>query len=221
MKDKSLESMESFFDKRAESYENHMFNNVEGTDLFYKETAKLIPAKDNIHILDLGCGTGLEIDEIFKINKNVFITGIDLSSKMLDVLKEKNKENFERIKLINASYFDVDFGINEFDVAVSVQTMHHFSKEQKIILYSKIRAALKPGGFYIETDYTASNEDEENKFVENLKLIRNEKEYIEGTHHFDIPFTVNTQKKLFMRAGFKKVLHLSQFANTSILVSYK
>ncbi len=221
MKDSPLENMESFFDKRAESYENHMLNNVEGTDMFYKETAKLIPARENIYILDLGCGTGLEIDEIFKINKNVFITGIDLSANMLDILQSKLKEHSGRIELIKGSYFNVDFGMSKFDVAVSVQTMHHFSKEQKVMLYSKIRESLLPGGFYIETDYTASDENEENKFIEELNKRKGEKEYIEGAHHFDIPFTIKTQRKLLKTAGFKKVLHLSQFANTSIIVSYK
>ena len=37
-------------------------------------------------------------------------------------------------------------GENGFDAAVSVESLHHFTKEEKIPLYAKVRAALKEGG---------------------------------------------------------------------------
>lgn len=42
-----------------------------------------------------------------------------------------------------------------FDGALSVQTLHHFSHEEKIKLYKNIFKSLKENGFYIETDYMA------------------------------------------------------------------
>ena len=38
---------------------------------------------------------------------------------------------------------------NSFDAAVSVESLHHFTKEEKIPLYDKLRKALKPGGYFI------------------------------------------------------------------------
>lgn len=37
-------------------------------------------------ILDIGCGTGLELDEIWKRNPEISVTGIDLSQSMLNEL---------------------------------------------------------------------------------------------------------------------------------------
>ena len=42
--------------------------------------------------LDLGCGTGLELEEYFRYNPEADITGIDLSDAMLKVLKQKLKK---------------------------------------------------------------------------------------------------------------------------------
>lgn len=53
------------------------------------------------------------MDEILKVNPNIEFTGIDLSAKMLEKLMEKHSNRSEHIKLINASYFDADYGKKE------------------------------------------------------------------------------------------------------------
>lgn len=84
-KDTPLEEMSSFFERRLGGYEEHM---SEWKDA-YGKMAQMIPA-DAHKILDLGCGTGLELDEIFKLYPSVSVTGIDLCSAMLDRLREKH-----------------------------------------------------------------------------------------------------------------------------------
>ena len=69
-------------------------------------------------ILDLGCGTGLELEELFAVNPGAKVTGIDLSEAMLNALKAKFPE--KDLTLVCASYFDVPFGENAYDAAVSV-----------------------------------------------------------------------------------------------------
>lgn len=44
------------------------------------------------------------------------------------------------------------------DVAISFQTMHHFSHAEKIGLYAKVHKALKPEGIYIECDYMVTEQ---------------------------------------------------------------
>jgi tRNA (cmo5U34)-methyltransferase len=70
---------------------------------------------------------------------------------MLDKLKQKYPD--KDITLICGSYFDVNFGEKTFDTVISCQTMHHFSREDKIGLYRKILNALNSNGAYIEVDY--------------------------------------------------------------------
>lgn len=106
----SLEKMDNFFKKRVDEYESHMIENVDGCKDGYIKLAELIPQNCKT-ILDLGCGTGLELKEIFKKIPDLSVTGVDLTRAMFDKLKE-NYPN-KNLNLICASYFDVDFGINK------------------------------------------------------------------------------------------------------------
>ena len=81
--------MAEFFERRLIGYDEHMLTNIESANEFYPYTANLLPKETNAEILDLGCGTGLELSEYFKINPSAKITGIDLSKGMLNALKEK------------------------------------------------------------------------------------------------------------------------------------
>ena len=154
-----LERMDLFFAARLDGYDAHMLTNIEGAKEFYPYTADQLPKTENCRILDLGCGTGLELEYYFTHHPAASVTGIDLSKDMLDALRHKFTD--KDITLIVGSYFDVPFGKSAFDAAVSVESLHHFTKEEKIPLYIKLHAALKDGGYFILTDYFAPSEVEE------------------------------------------------------------
>jgi len=84
-----LEKMEDFFTARVDGYDEHMLNEVKGCKEGYIKMAELIPDGTE-SILDLGCGTGLELDEIFKRLPDVSLVGIDLTQAMLDKLRQKH-----------------------------------------------------------------------------------------------------------------------------------
>lgn len=214
-----IERMNDFFAARVDGYDEHMLNNVEGCKDGYIKMAELLP-KDIAELLDLGCGTGLELDEIFKINPLVKVTGIDLTQAMLDKLKQKHPK--KNITLINASYFDYDFSIGKYDAAISFQTMHHFLHEDKIRLYSKIYAALKTGGQYIECDYMVIRQEDEDFFYSDNQRIRKEQGIPDGEfYHYDTPCTIDNQIKLLTKAGFKTAKMAWRVENTTIIVAQK
>ncbi|OQA56275.1 MAG: hypothetical protein BWY41_01533 [Candidatus Atribacteria bacterium ADurb.Bin276] len=212
-----LEKMADFFTARVDEYDNHMMNDVVGCKEGYIKMAELLP-ETVVNLLDLGCGTGLELDEIFKIRPNIKVTGVDLSKAMLGILKQKHPN--QDLTLINANYFDYDFGIEWFDAIISFQTMHHFSHEQKIQLYSRIYSALKPGGKYIECDYMViEQKDEDYNFKESVR-IRNEQNITDGEfYHYDTPCTIENQLKMLRRAKFEKVEMVWRLENTTIVVA--
>jgi tRNA (cmo5U34)-methyltransferase len=82
-----IEKMEDFFIARVDGYDSHMINDVIGCKEGYVKMAELLP-DTVVNLLDLGCGTGLELDEIFKTHPNIKVTGVDLTKAMLDVLKQ-------------------------------------------------------------------------------------------------------------------------------------
>ncbi|HEX2952412.1 MAG TPA: class I SAM-dependent methyltransferase [Bacillota bacterium] len=214
-----LEKMDDFFTARVDGYDDHMIHDVSGCREGYAKMAALLPATV-AHLLDLGCGTGLELDEIFKTHPNIKVTGVDLTQAMLDVLKKKHPD--KDMTLINASYFDYDFGVERFDAVISFQTMHHFSHEQKIQLYARIYSALKPGGQYIECDYMVTEQKEEDFFFSENKRIRKEQDIPDNEfYHYDTPCTVDNQLKMLQIAGFEQVGMVWRMENTTIVVAEK
>ena len=208
-----LEKMGDFFNARLEGYEEHQLNTIESAKELYSFTAGCLPKQAESCILDLGCGTGLELQEYFNLNPTGKITGIDLAEQMLKFLESKFQG--KNINLINGSYFEVPFGTNQFDAVVSVESLHHFTKQEKIPLYKKIKAALKPAGYFILTDYFAKSEDDENSFRQELIRLRKEQNLLEGEfYHFDTPLTVEHEKEALLAAGFSSVQILNKWGVT-------
>ena len=58
-----LERMADFFAARVNGYDEHMRTTIEGASDFYAYTASLLPLEKGTQVLDLGCGTGLELEE--------------------------------------------------------------------------------------------------------------------------------------------------------------
>ena len=211
--------MDDFFAARIDKYEEYMLNNVGSCKEGYIEMARLLP-QGVTTLLDLGCGTGLELDEIFKKNPDVVVTGIDLTQVMLDKLKEKHAD--KNIRLICANYFDYEFEKETFDAAISFQTMHHFSHEDKMKLYSRINKALKVGGQYIECDYMIADQTEEDfHFVENKRIRREQGIGENEFYHYDTPCTIENQIKLLLHAGFDDVRKVWRKENTTIIIADK
>jgi len=215
-----LEKMSDFFEKRLEGYDEHMLKNIESADEFYPYTAQCLPETAECAVLDLGCGTGLELEAYFRLNPSAQVTGIDLSQGMLRALEEKLPE--KKLTLIEGSYFDVPFGQDCFDAAVSVESLHHFTQEEKIPLYRKLRQSLKDGGYFILTDYFSLSDEEEKMHRENLIELKKEQGIENGEfYHYDTPLTVDHEREALLKAGFSKAEILKNWGATYTLRAEK
>lgn len=214
-----MEKMDEFFAVRAEGYDEHMLNEVGGCRECYAKMAELVPVGTK-NLLDLGCGTGLELEGIFERFPDVSVTGIDLTKAMLDRLSEKYQG--KNITLICGDYFTVGLGRERFDTAISFQTMHHFSHEKKINLYRKIRDSLKSGGVYIECDYMVETQAEEDKwYLENVRIRKEQGISDDEFYHYDTPCTIENQIKMFKAAGFSSAEKVFKIENTTIIIAKK
>ena len=208
-----LEKMADFFENRLDGYDEHMMTNIEAADEFYPFTAKQLPTTENCHILDLGCGTGLELEEYYPLNPSAKITGVDLSQGMLSALKKKFAD--KDITLICGSYFDVHFGMSLFDSAVSVESLHHFTKSEKVPLYAKLHRALKDGGYFVLTDYFSLTDEEEQMHRQNLSELKTEQGISDDAfYHYDTPLTVKHETEALLEAGFSSVEVLKNWGAT-------
>lgn len=211
-----LEEMGAFFDARLEGYEAHQLTAIASAEEFYPFTARCLPREPGAEILDLGCGTGLELDFYFTLNPAARVTGIDLAEGMLSALAKKFPDT--ALRLIRGSYFDVPFEKGRYDGAVSVESLHHFTRAEKIPLYRKVYEALKEGGYFILTDYFAASDDEEARCREALRrLLAEEGAEAGALYHYDTPLTVEHEREALYAAGFDRVEVLGRWGPTRTL----
>lgn len=215
-----LEKMAEFFENRLNGYDEHMMTGIEAADEFYPFTASLLPTAKGSRVLDLGCGTGLELEKYFPLCPSARVTGIDLSEAMLNALKKKFTD--KDITLIVGSYFDVPLGENVFDAAVSVESLHHFTKDEKIPLYKKLHTALRANGYLILTDYFAATDDEEQTHRNNLNALKVEQGIRDDEfYHYDTPLTVQHEIEALLEAGFASVQVLKFWGTTYTIKAVK
>lgn len=211
-----LEKMSDFFENRIGGYDEHMMTNIESAKEFYPFTAKQLPVLKNCNILDLGCGTGLELEEYYSLCPSAKIIGIDLSQAMLNALDKKFAD--KDMCLVLGSYFDVPFGEGLFDAAVSVESLHHFTKAEKVPLYAKLHKALRKDGYFILTDYFSLSDDEELMHKQNLIKLKTEQGITdEEFYHYDTPLTVEHETEALIEAGFSSVEVMNNWGATYTL----
>lgn len=215
-----LERMDAFFDARVEGYDTHMLTEIEGAQEFYPFTAACLPAAEAAELLDLGCGTGLELAWYFDRNPTASVTGIDLAPGMLQALREKFPTR--RLRLICGSYFTVPLGRERYDAAVSVESLHHFTQAEKIPLYAALHAALKPGGYFVLTDYFAPSDAEERLYRQELLRLKAEQGIDDGAfYHYDTPLTVAHETEALLAGGFRRVELLRSWGATHTLRAWR
>lgn len=215
-KETPVEEMSKFFSQRIDIYDDvHLEHWAEE----YKYIAGFFD--DNLKtLLDIGCGTGLELEAIYKRFPNVNITGIDLSEEMLNKLREKYQN--KNIELVTADYFKYPFEKRQYDAALSFETLHHFKYEKKQIIYNKLFQSIKNGGYYIECDYFACCDEEEQLCLKEYEYKRRKSNIADSAFvHIDIPLTFEHQCDLLRNAGFINIRILHQNDSTVIIRAEK
>ncbi len=110
------------------------------------------PQRQNIRILDAGCGTGVGTEYLIYLNPEATIVGIDISEKALEIAQERCRRSgvaaqhqspigFHHLNLEAASQLD-----GEFDLINCVGVLHHLPDPIKGI--QSLASKLAPGGLF-------------------------------------------------------------------------
>ena len=214
-KDVPLEDMDGFFAARIEGYEEHMAV----WDKAYDRAAALLPEGCG-PLLDLGCGTGLELDRIFARWPELSVTGIDLCAAMLEKLRAKHAGR--SLTLLCADYMEAGLGEAQYGAVVSVQSLHHFTPAQKGALYRRIYHALRPGGVFLNVDYIACCDEEETLLrAECARRRARDGIPAEQFVHFDTPLTLPHELALLQEADFSTCEAVNCIAGATIVRGMK
>lgn len=142
------------FDQWAGEYDAHIAKNSKGYPFegYYDVLAfvnQLVIGNEEIKVLDLGVGTGLLTQEMYK--RGSVIHGVDISKDMIAIAKEK---------MPNASFYQHDLTLGlpnelegkKFDYIVSSYAIHHLLDKQKVDLIEQLKKALITDGKIIIAD---------------------------------------------------------------------
>ena len=97
-------------------------------------------------VLDYGCGTGTTACEIANDVKEIY--AIDISSKMIEISKEKAAEkNIENITFAEGDIFDEKLKKESFDRILAFNMLHTIPNPENAV--QRINQLLKPDGLFI------------------------------------------------------------------------
>jgi tRNA (cmo5U34)-methyltransferase len=123
------------------------YNDIFGTAL------ELIPYPQGseVHVLDLGAGTGLfSMHVLEKYPKASFVL-CDLADKMMGVAKDRFSKNPGQFSYIIGDYRTIELS-QDFDLVISSLSIHHLEDEEKKELFRKIHGLLRKTGVFINID---------------------------------------------------------------------
>jgi tRNA (cmo5U34)-methyltransferase len=117
-----------------------------------------ISPKQEIMVLDLGCGDGLFIQELLRSFKVKEVVMIDGSREMLAAAKER-LDDHAGLNFIRANFQELQANDpldQKFDFIFSSLAIHHLTLDEKTGIYGYIYNHLTPSGHFLNYDIVLS-----------------------------------------------------------------
>lgn len=153
--DPSVTVDRAVFDATAGDYDRGRKRLVPAFDDFYAAALSQLrrdPAED-LHIVDLGAGTGLLTDMAARRYPNARFTLIDISREMLDRARERLGRD-DRFSYVAADLARCPVP-SPADAVMSALAIHHLPDTDKYALYRRAFMAMKPGGVFVNAEQVA------------------------------------------------------------------
>ncbi len=178
-------------------------------------------AKKSVRMLDLGCGDGLFVQQLFEnCNHMKIVTMVDGSEDMLSAAKQRLKGH-DNLTYLNASFQELlenDPLSQKYDLIFSSLAIHHLTLEEKVCIYKYIFDHLNLEGHFLHYDIVLASNYRAEKWNMSLwqkwiaahpdkdkltKLMGIPDKYKANTDN--IPDTLDAQLNSLKAIGFKNV----------------
>jgi len=149
MDDKVIREMMSYYDERAEKYDEIYLGESHTTidaDVYRKDVAKvseLVSKFGKGHLIDIACGAGFWLPNYAR-NCNQ-ITFLDQSARMLSKCKDRVAEVglVDISSFIQGDFLDVNLAASKYDCALVGFLLSHLTLEQEKTFFRKLEEILK------------------------------------------------------------------------------
>lgn len=140
---RKIEQSEAFFDQTAAAYDAEESHGGRAREL-YPLIIERAQAAGFDSLLDIACGTGAMLLEIAQASPAAQLAGVDLSTGMLEVARERLDG---RAELTKADATVLPYGDGSFDVITCNHAFHHFP--DPVAALREWHRVLRPGGALI------------------------------------------------------------------------
>jgi ubiquinone/menaquinone biosynthesis C-methylase UbiE len=139
-----------------------------------KDFKKFYKLSSTSKVLDVGCAKGFMLYDFRKKIKGITIRGVDISSYAINNSKQGVKKY---LKVANAK--KLPFRDNEFDLVISINTIHNLNKKDCGVALREIERVSKKNSF-ITVDAYSNIKEKKRMFAWNLtaKTILSKKQLI-------------------------------------------
>ena len=110
----------------------------------------LFPKDAPIHLLEVGCGSGIYIKEAAMHNQRLTALGVELQADVVGMARS-NMAGWQlqgRVRIEEGDIREKNFE-REFDIVTLYNNIYYFPVSERVALLEHLKAFLKPGGFLI------------------------------------------------------------------------
>jgi tRNA (cmo5U34)-methyltransferase len=148
-----MEKIKRHFEQEAHEFDEIVRRNIPYYEQMVDALVAALPFDRNgeIHVIDLGCGTGTIAKRIKDNYPRARLTCVDIAGEMLRVAESKLGTGKDvRYQLANFEVYEFDA---TYDAVVSSLALHHLiTDNDKIVFYRKIFECLSPDGLFYNAD---------------------------------------------------------------------
>lgn len=101
-------------------------------------------AAPGARVLDVGTGPGILLVELARLRPDLVLTGVDLSSDMVEKAQRHLARYGDRVSVRTADVVSLPFPDGSFDLVVSSLSMHHWDHPEAAA--PELARVLRPGG---------------------------------------------------------------------------
>lgn len=194
-KSTNSQKIKEYFDTKAPTWDARSKEN----DEIIANLLSNIDIKSGDKVLDIACGTGIIDREL--VSRGAEVVAIDISNKMIDIAKEKNKDL--PVKYIVGDFYE--YNESGYDIAIIFNAYPHFVDKEMFI--TSLSNTLKPNGRFAivhSLNYKTLNEMHKNmdkSICMDLEAPTKEAEWFKSKFNIDLIVEANDH---YILSGTKK-----------------